>query len=189
MRLENAFTAPASPERVWALLTDVPAVVPCMPGAELVEQIDETTSKAAVKVKLGPISMNFGATVRQEEADSEAKRLRLVADARELRGRGMARATIAAGVEPHEGGSRVEIATDLDLSGAVAQYGRGIVKDLAAQLTAEFADNLRARLDSDSPEPVDAVPARPVSGFRLLVRALLARFRRAGGERAAEKGP
>jgi carbon monoxide dehydrogenase subunit G len=118
--------------------------------------------------------MTFGATVRQEEADAAAKRLRLVADARELRGRGMARATVAAAVHSEDGGSRVEIATDLDLSGAVAQYGRGIVKDLAAQLTAEFADNLRARLESDSPEPV---ATRPVSGFRLLFKALLGRLR------------
>jgi carbon monoxide dehydrogenase subunit G len=179
VRLENSFTAPASPARVWALLTDVPVVVPCMPGAELVEQVDETTWKANVKVKLGPISMTFGAVVREEEADEAARRLRLVADARELRGRGMARAEVAASVQPSDDGSLVEIVTDLDLSGAVAQYGRGIVKDVAGQLTATFAQNLRDRLEG---EPPAAAAARPVSGIRLLVRALLARFRRARDE-------
>lgn len=179
MRLENSFTVSAQPERVWALLTDVPAVVPCMPGAELVEEVDETTSKANVKVKLGPISMTFGATVRREEADVDAMRLRLVADARELRGRGMARATIAAAVQPSDGGSRVDVLTNLDLSGAVAQYGRGIVKDLAGQLTAEFAENLRGRLDGAADE---RAATQPVSGIRLLIRALRARFRRGADE-------
>lgn len=175
MRLENAFEVPAAPDSVWALLTDVPRVVPCMPGAELVGQVDEKTWKANVKVRLGPISMAFGADVREEEVDATARRLRLVADAREQRGRGMARAAIDATVHPAGGGSRVEIATDLDLSGAVAQYGRGIVKDVAGQLTATFAENLRGQLEDGAPAAPPA--SEPVRGFALLVRALLGRFR------------
>ncbi len=185
MRLDNSFEAPAPPERVWALLNDVPRVVPCMPGAELVGQVDETTWKANVKVKLGPIAMTFAADVRQEEADAAAHRMRLVADAREARGRGMAKANIETTVSPSGAGSTVDIATDLDLSGAVAQYGRGIVKDVAGQLTKQFADNLRAQLADSPAGAVDDAPqppaAKPVSGLRLLFRALLGRFRRKGG--------
>ena len=185
MRLDNSFEAPAGVDQVWALLTDVPRVVPCMPGAELVGQVDETTWQANVKVKLGPISLTFAADVRQEEADVAAHRLRLVADAREARGRGMARAAIEATVAAGGEGSVVDIGTDLDLSGAVAQYGRGIVKDVAAQLTRSFAENLRAQLDGAGARDPDAAPssappppaaAEPVRGLRLLVRALLARL-------------
>ena len=172
MRIENSFEVPAGVPEVWALLTDVPRVVPCMPGAELVEQVGEMTWKATIKVKLGPIGMSFGADVRQEEADVAARRLRLVADAREMRGRGSARAAIEATVAPSGSGSAVAVATDLTLSGAVAQVGRGIVPDVAAQLVAQFAENLRAQLAG-----APAAPAATPGGIRLLLRALAARLR------------
>jgi carbon monoxide dehydrogenase subunit G len=181
MRLEDSFEAPAPPDRVWTLLNDVPRVVPCMPGAALVGQVDERTWKASIKVKLGPIAMSFTADIRQEDVDAAAHRMRLVADAREDRGRGMAKANIETTVRPSGSGSAVDIATDVDLSGAVAQYGRGIVKDVAGQLTKAFAENLRAQLESsdDPPETAPAASAAtPISGFQLLLRALVARFRR-----------
>lgn len=153
MRVENSFEVPAEARDVWALLTDVPRVVPCMPGAELVEQVDETTWKANVKVKLGPISMAFAADVRQEEVDAAAHRLRLVADARETRARGSARASIETTVRVVGGGSAVDIVTDLTLSGAVAQYGRGIVPDVAGQLVSAFAECLRSQLSGAPPVP------------------------------------
>jgi uncharacterized protein len=178
MRIENGFDAPAAPEEVWALLTDVPRVVPCLPGAELVGQVDETTWKANVKVKLGPIAMTFAAVVRQELADADAHLLRLVADAREVRGRGGSRAAIEATVHGKDAGSGVEIVTDLTLSGAVAQYGRGIVAGVAGQLVADFAACLRSQLDGT---PAARPPA--ARGGRLLLRALLRRLglRRDGG--------
>ena len=172
MRIENRFEAPAAPDEVWALLTDVPRVVPCLPGAELVDQVDDTTWTANVKVKLGPIAMAFAANVHEELADADAHRLRLIVDAREVHGRGGSRATIEATVQPNDGvGSAVEIVTDLTLSGAVAQYGRGVVPSVAGQLVAEFAACLRSQLDG-----APAAPPRAARGGRLLVRALLARL-------------
>jgi uncharacterized protein len=177
MRIDNSFQVPAAPEEVWRLLGDVPRIVPCMPGAELIEQVDESTWKASMKVKLGPISMTFATDVRQEKADEAAYTMRLAADAREARGRGSARATIETTVTAAEDGSAVNIATDLNLSGAVAQYGRGIVHDVSNQLVASFADCLRAQLLEQAPP----AKARPVSGLQLLLRALLGRLRRPRG--------
>jgi uncharacterized protein len=175
MRIENSFEVPAPVDEVWSLLLDVPRVVPCMPGAELVEQIDETTWKAAMKVKLGPIALTFATTVRQEDTDPATHRIRLVADARETRGRGSARAAIDSTVTPIGGGSDVAIVTELKLAGAVAQYGRGIISDVSAQMVASFADRLRAQLVEEVPP---AVQTKPVSGLSLLLRALLARIHR-----------
>jgi uncharacterized protein len=172
VRIENSFEAPAAVDEVWALLTDVPRVVPCLPGAELEEQVDETTWKASVAVKLGVIAMRFAAKVRQDEADLAEHRLRLVADAREAKARGTARAAIEATIRPTGTGSAVEIVTDLRLTGAVAQFGHAIVADVAEQLVGSFADNLRAQL-SGAP----AAAGKPVSGLRLLLRALLRRLR------------
>lgn len=184
MRLENSFEVPAPPHEAWQLMMDVPRVIPCMPGAELTETVDDSSWKARMNVKLGPISLSFDTDVRREEADEAARRARLSAQAREARGRGAAQATIESTLAPLDGGTRVEIVTDLALSGAVAQYGRGMIEDVSARLVTSFADCLKAQLVSAPEEARAAVAAqaKPVSGLRLgigaFVRAIGRLFRR-----------
>jgi carbon monoxide dehydrogenase subunit G len=184
MKLENSFEVPAPPEQAWDLLMDVPRVIPCMPGAELTETVDESTWKAKMTVKLGPMSFAFATDVKREETDVDAQRAKLSARARELRGRGGGQATIESTLTRINGGTRVHIVTDMTLSGAVAQYGRGMVEDVAGQLVDRFADCLRQQLvpavDEAAPAPA-ASPARakPVAGLPLILGALrraIARF-------------
>jgi uncharacterized protein len=175
MRLENSFEVPALPERAWALLLDVPRVVPCMPGATLTETVDDTHWKAEIAVKLGPMSMTFGADVAREEVDEAARRVVLSTKARELKGRGGATATIESTLEPIEGGTRVGVVTELQLSGPAAQFGGPVVKTVAGQLTDQFAACLKGQLE-DAPAAVE--PQKPVGGLGVFFRALLARLRR-----------
>ena len=181
MRLENSFEVPASPEATWALLNDVPRIVPCMPGAELEEVVDENTWQATMHVKLGPIALAFATHLTRDEADDAARIVRLSAKAREKKGRGGAQATIESAMRETESGTHVSITTDLTLQGAVAQYGRGVVADVAAQLTRQFADCLATQLQSESPPPAPE-SVRPVGGLRLglgaLWRSFLGLFRR-----------
>lgn len=181
MRIESSFHVPADRRATWALLTDVPRVIPCMPGAELVEEVDESTWKATMKVKLGPISLTFATDVSREEADEQAGRVRLSANAREVRGRGSARAVIESTLSDVDGGTSVGVVTDLNLSGTVAQYGRGIVEDVTTQLVAQFAECLRAQLvgEFDAGQPARVAERKPVSGGRLLFRALVRLIARA----------
>jgi uncharacterized protein len=146
MRLENSFAVPAAPTQVWELLNDVPRVVPNMPGAALTEVVDENTFKATMDVKLGPVALQFAADVRREVSDDATLQTKLAIKARELRGRGGATATIDSELAPEGDGTRVTIVTELHMHGAVAQYGRGIVPDVSAQLVGRFADNLAAAL-------------------------------------------
>lgn len=184
MKLENSFEVPAPPERVWALLMDVKRVIPCMPGAKLDEEIDDANWKATMAVKLGPISLSFKTDVKREVADEAARRTTLSAKAREARGRGNASATIDSTLFPQNGGTRVDIATDLTLAGAVAQYGRGLVQDVSSQLVGQFASCLEKQLGGTEDEAAAAVEAqsRPVGGLRLglgaLWRSLTRIFRR-----------
>ncbi len=185
MRIESSFEVPASREEAWALLMDMPRVVPCMPGAELTETVNETSWKARMAVKLGPISLTFDSDVRREAVDEAAGRARLAVRAREIRGRGGAQATIESSLASVDGGTRVQVVTELSLSGPVAQYGRGVVQDVASQLVASFADCLRRQLAGGEEEAQAGVAQdRPVSGLRVglvaLARALarLLRFRR-----------
>ena len=174
MRLENSFEVAAPPERAWALLLDVPRVIPCMPGAELTEVVDEKNWKATMQVKLGPISLTFATEVEQDEIDETEHRVRLRAKARELRGRGTGQATIESTLLALDGGTRVNVVTNLSLAGAVAQYGRGIVEDVSTQLVRRFADCLAAQL-SATPEEANsavAISSKPVRGLSLGLAAL-----------------
>jgi carbon monoxide dehydrogenase subunit G len=194
MKLENSFEVPATPDQAWSLLLDVPRVVPCMPGAELTDVVDDSNWKAKMNVKLGPISLTFATDVERREVDETARRVVLFARGREVRGRGQARATVESSLAAANGGTRIDIVTDLSLSGPAAQYGRGLVADVSSQLVGRFADCLRAQLEAGvapaaaaegaapgSPEAeasaaraeaAVARSAKPVSGLRLGLAAL-----------------
>jgi hypothetical protein len=176
LRLDNDFEVAAPAERVWDVLNDVPAVVPCVPGAELTETLGEDSWKALVHLTLGPIALDFDTTVVRQASDAVAHRVVLDATAREVRGRGGAKMTIESALAEHDGGTRVTIATDLTLKGAVAQFGRGVVPSVAAQLTREFSDNLAQlmqRAEPTSPAAAEESAKRAsLSAARLALRTL-----------------
>src|SRR5262245_16434112 len=170
MRLENSFDVQASADAAWARLNDVPQIVPCMPGAVLEEVVDGNTWKATLHVKLGPISLRFATDLSRAEMDEENRRVVLLAKARELKGRGSAQATIESSLAEADGATHVSIVTDLSLQGTVAQYGRGIVADVAGQLTTQFADCIGKQLAQEVPTaeaPGVAAETKPVGGLRM----------------------
>jgi hypothetical protein len=189
VRLENTFDVAASLDQAWELLNDIPRVIPCMPGTELLEVVDADHFVALAHVKLGPIALKFSTALAREETREDDHTVRLSANARELKGRGSATAEIVSSLTPTATETQVSVTTDLELTGTIAQYGRGIVADVAAQLTKSFASALERELGrSHSDEPGDPTlqasrPAIPVSGLRLtlgaFLRAVLRPFRRA----------
>ena len=191
MKIENSFEVPAATETAWELLMDVPRVIPCMPGTELTEVVDESTWKAKMTVKLGPMSFAFATDVKREALDEHGRRATLSARARELRGRGGGQAAIESTLTPVDGGTRVDIVTELTLSGAVAQYGRGMVEDVSSQLVSRFADCLKGQLTPVAEEPAAVAaqpapaPAAPLSGLPLLLGALRRALVRLVGRRSS----
>jgi uncharacterized protein len=180
MRVENAFDVPASVDEAWRLLNDVPEIVPCMPGAELVEVVGDDAWKAKLHIRLGPIALQFLADVTRKEVDETAHRAVLAVKAREAKGRGSAEATIESSLAAAEAGTHVALVTELALRGAVAQYGRGVVADVASRLTAQFAECIAGKLVAASAAPPPE--AAPISGLRLVLGAFWrSLFRRGGG--------
>jgi carbon monoxide dehydrogenase subunit G len=159
VQLDNEFIVQAPLGQVWAYMLDVEKIAPCAPGAELTEVIDDRTWKGKMNVKVGPVSMSFAGTVTLQERDDAAHRAVLKAEGREQRGRGAASALVTARLEEVEEGTNVSITTDLTISGAAAQYGRGMIGDVSKRLTGEFASCLQARMGAQQVPPPVPAPA------------------------------
>lgn len=184
MLIENTFEVPAPADHVWNYLLDVEKVVVCMPGAELTEKVDDDNYKGKVTIKLGPVSLSFKGKVVISERDQASHRLVLKGSGMEQRGKGAASATVTAGLEAFEGGTRVKVVQDLTVQGQAAQFSRGMMQDVSSKLTQQFADCLQKNISaSQDLAPGEAPPelatAAPVSGIRLGLGALgaaIARF-------------
>lgn len=179
MEFDNSFEVPLAPEEAWPLLMDIRRIAPCMPGAELTEVVDERTYKGKIAVRLGPVALAFAGVVKFEELDSEKRMACVKAQGSDAKGRGAANATASFRLEAAPGGSKVEVHTDLALSGAVAQYGRGvgIIQATAAQIMNQFAANLRAQIASEggaAATPAKPPAAKPISGLALMVKVMWA---------------
>ena len=151
MELDSSFTVPLAPKEAWKVLMDIERIAPCMPGAELTQVVDPTTYKGKISVKLGPVALAFNGQVKFEEINDEAQTARVKASGTDSKGRGGANATADFHLEAVPEGSKVLIHTNLMLSGAVAQYGRGagMIQDMASMMVGQFADNLKAMLAHD----------------------------------------
>lgn len=168
MQFTNEFDVSLPPAQAWPVLMDIERIVPCMPGAELVEIIDEKTFKGKVAVKLGPVALVFVCNAAFEEVDNDAHKARIKASGSDSKGRGNANTVIEFRLQPSAKGSRVIIDTDLTLSGAVAQYGRGVgmIQTVANQIISQFSKNLEAQIsagraeEAAAPAPAAAAPAQ-----------------------------
>ena len=179
MRIDNSFEVPLPPGEAWKVLLDIERIAPCMPGAELTEIVDERNYKGKVSVRLGPVALAFAGQIEFEEIDDDHHKARAKAKGKDSKGRGGADATVDFKLEPAGAGSTVFVATDLNLSGSIAQYGRasGMIEGVATALIGQFADNLRVQLEGERGTPAgSATPilkaVRPISGFSLILQGL-----------------
>ncbi|HEX2039019.1 MAG TPA: SRPBCC family protein [Acidimicrobiales bacterium] len=143
MELTNEFRVSVPVERAWAVLTDVERIAPCMPGAEL-HEVEGDEYRGVVKVKVGPITAQYKGSATFVERDDTGRRAVLRAEGRDTRGQGNANATITATLQPDGDGTRVEVVTDLAVTGKVAQFGRGVLADVSAKLLGQFVERLEA---------------------------------------------
>jgi carbon monoxide dehydrogenase subunit G len=186
MEIKNEFDVPAPIDDVWRYLLDVDKVAPCMPGAQLTETIDDHNWKGRVNMKFGPVALSFAGTVTMQDRDDDAHRVVLHASGMEQRGKGAANATVTSNLEPSGEGTKVRMQADVTLTGAVAQLSRGLLPDVSAKLTQQFANCLRTNMaaeaaTSSAPETAEASPgmvtapskaAAPVGGLRLGLSAM-----------------
>ena len=150
MQLENEFSVPAPVSEVWKTLLDVERIAPCMPGAT-VERVDGDEVAGRVRVKVGPITASYAGTARFVTKDEAAHRFVLEGSGRETRGTGTASATVEVSMTEQDAVTRVRVVTSLEVTGKQAQFGRGVMADIAAKLTDQFAACLAERVRGPAP--------------------------------------
>ncbi|HKS43511.1 MAG TPA: SRPBCC family protein [Amycolatopsis sp.] len=157
MRLDHEFTVPASPEHVWQAVTDPQRVAPCMPGATLTK-VEGETFTGTVKVKLGPISLLYKGSGEFLEADEAARKIVIKASGKDARGAGTAAATVTVTLAEENGGTKGAVATDLNVTGRPAQFGRGMISEVGGKILDQFASNLAEQLQQPAAaaEPAEA---------------------------------
>jgi carbon monoxide dehydrogenase subunit G len=151
VQLENSFTVPVPVDEAWRVLLDIERIAPCMPGAAL-DTVTEDDFTGQIKVKLGPINLTYQGKASIIEKDEAAHRAVIDARGRDQRGNGTATATVTAQLRAEGAATRVDVLTDLNITGRPAQFGRGVMTDVGNKLLGQFADKLAAQLrDADAP--------------------------------------
>jgi hypothetical protein len=162
VELNNDFEVAAPVDLVWAVLTDVERIAPCLPGAQLLE-IEGDEFRGVVKIKVGPITAQYKGAASFSERDDVGHRAVLRAEGRDTRGAGNAAADITAELEATDIGTKVTVTTDLTVTGKVAQFGRGVMADVSKKLMGQFADNLSDLIAASGDEAVVESPASEVT--------------------------
>lgn len=157
MELTHDFTVPADIETAWAAFLDLERVGGCFPGATVTEVSDESFS-GTVKVKLGPIALLYAGSGKFLERDDAAKRAVIEAKGKDKRGNGTAGATVTMQLAPSDSGTRVDVTTELQITGKPAQFGRGVMQDVSDKLLMQFIACIEGELSAGA-APAEEAPA------------------------------
>lgn len=157
MQLEHTFSVPASVDAVWAALLEPERVAPCMPGATLTG-VEGTTFTGKVKVKLGPVSLQYKGTGEYIESDEATRTIVIKASGKDARGNGTAAATVTLRLTGDGASTRGTSTTDLTITGKPAQFGRGMISDVGGKILEQFAECLSTKCAED---PATAPTASP----------------------------
>jgi uncharacterized protein len=158
VEINDSFRVDRPIEDTWKVLLDIERIAPCLPGAEL-QEIEGNDYRGVVKVKVGPITAQYKGTAELAEVDEAARRLVLDASGRDTRGQGNAKAKIVVTMTEAGGGTQVDVATDLTITGKVAQFGRGVMADVSAKLIRQFVENLERDVLTDAADATPRVDA------------------------------
>ncbi len=174
MQIKNNFEVAQPVEKVWKFFDDIPQVASCLPGTELTDDLGDNKYRGNVAIRMGPVRLQFAGTAEIRERDDANKRIVVDAAGSDERGRGQAAMSGTASLAPTAGGTRVDVDLDLQLAGAAAQYGRGMISDVTAILMRDFANSMQSRIDAIERGvlPGQVSRTRTASGFAIALRAM-----------------
>jgi uncharacterized protein len=159
MKLENSFDVPVPVEQAWPVLLDIERIAPCLPGASL-DTVEGNSYTGRVKIKAGPVTVSYAGQAEMHDIDELQHSVVLDARGKEQRGAGTVKASIAARlVSAGDKASKVEVLTDLAITGKPAQLGRGLIAEVSGKIIDQFAANLALELSSTNGSGTEHVVA------------------------------
>ncbi len=158
LKLKNEFTVGAPLDKTWETLLDIGRVASCMPGAKLDSGGEDGVYRGTMKVKLGPMNIAYQGAAKLAEVDEDGHVCVLDVKAKEQRGTGTASATITNRLVAAGAGTKVEVETDLAITGRQAQFGRGIMEDVASKMLGDFAARLEKEILAGPAAPAAEAP-------------------------------
>jgi len=141
MEITDSFRVSTPIDATWKVMLDIEGIAPCLPGAQL-QEVEGDEYRGVVKVKVGPITAQYKGAARLTEIDETNHRIVIDASGRDTRGQGNAKATIVVTMAAEGAGTKVDVATDLSITGKVAQFGRGVLADVSSKLMGQFVENV-----------------------------------------------
>ena len=176
MLIKSDFEVAEPVEKVWEFFQNIPQVASCLPGAELTEDLGDEKYKGRVAIRMGPVRLQFAGNADITERDEAAKRVVVHAAGADEKGRGQAAMVVSAALSRAGRGTKVAVTQDLQLSGAAAQYGRGMIADVSAVMMRDFSANMQDRIErierGESAEQIAAsAGGNSVQGVTLAMRA------------------
>jgi len=178
LKLENEFVVAAPIESTWRTLLDLERVAGCLPGARIEPAEEPGSYNGAMRVKLGPMTMEYKGTARLESVDESAHTAVFAVQGKETRGQGSARATIRNQLVDSGGSTQVLVETELSITGRPAQFGRGIMQDVATSMLGDFAKCLSELMTANEPKPAEhPLESEALSVGGLVGRALFGRVK------------
>ena len=175
MIITSDFEVAQPVDKVWKFFDNIPQVASCLPGAELTKDLGDDKYEGQVAIRMGPVRLQFTGTADITERDEAAKRITVHAAGADVKGRGQAAMVVGATLSAKGRGTLVAVSQDLQLSGAAAQYGRGMISDVSAILMRDFAANMQDRIErldrGESAEQLAAAGAGSAQGLTIGLRA------------------
>ena len=176
LEIAKTFVVKAAPETVWGFLTDLPRVARCLPGAAIGEKVDEKTSTGTMTIKVGPVSSTYRGKVVFERLDPGTRTAEIVATGQDVRGKGGADLRLTSSLKALPGGQTEVTAVSLvNVTGILAQMGRGMIQDVSDEMFQIFSERMRAELESSAPAAkAESAPANGGSGAAQAVSSAVA---------------
>lgn len=185
MLIAQSFDIDQPVDQVWEFFDNIPLVAACIPGADLTEEVSDDHYRGDVTISAGPVKLEFTGEVKIKSRDDAKKVIVLDAAGADKKGRGSAAALLDVALQPLGGQTRVNLSMDLAISGAAAQYGRGLVQDFTGVLINQTAGSMKERMTAiaEGRDPMSVGGPKSASGlaigfsaFRMAVKRVFGRF-------------
>ena len=179
-QIDKTFVVRAPAQAVWEFLTDPRRVARCMPGAAITEQLDDKSWAGTLTVKVGPVGASYKGRMSFARLDAAARTAEISASGQDVRGKGGASMKLTSRVtERAPGETEVLASSELNVTGILAQMGRGMIQDVGDQIFERFTGAMRAELEGPAGAGAAARAAsrtmrRPIVWVALAVVVFLA---------------